>query len=97
MATPPLPKPWSRVPLALNRMTANALFVPLGAVACVAARILSSDCTASFGEKLPPTLAGNAAKPPLPNVVSLVPFGRYRSSPESPVAVFTTETTMSPS
>jgi len=49
VATPPLPKPASTVPLALNRTTPNEEPVPFAAVASPAQTILSSDCTARRG------------------------------------------------
>src|ERR1700732_4393295 len=49
VARPPAPKPWSSVPLALNRTTANAAFVPLAAVASPAHTSLPSDWTARPG------------------------------------------------
>src|ERR1700730_7815897 len=92
---PPAPKPWSSVPLALNRTTANVLPVPLLAVASPAHTSLPSDWTARQGWTLGMPRLGRAAKPPLPNVVSLAPFGRNRASPE-PGLPDPTETTMSP-
>ena len=80
---PPEPKPLSMLPSALNRTTANAALVPLSAVASPAHASLSSDWTARPGRMLAMPRSGRAAKPPLPKVVSLVPFGRYRTNPES--------------
>src|SRR5579859_4637690 len=92
---PPAPKPWSSVPLALNRTTANVLPVPLLAVASPAHTSLPSDWTARPGWTLGMPRLGRAAKPPLPNVVSVAPFGRNRASPE-PGLPDPTATTMSP-
>src|SRR5579859_6843634 len=90
VATPPLPKPVSTVPLALSRTTTNEELVPFADVASPTKTILSSDCTARRGSKLEMPVSGSAADPPSPNDVSLAPFGRNRTSPEPglvPIAI----------
>jgi len=70
VARPPAPKPWSSVPFAVNRTTANAPFVPLAAVVSPAHTSLPSDWTTRPGRTLGIPRSGRAAKPPLPKVVS---------------------------
>src|SRR4029077_18765802 len=83
VARPPAPKPWSSVPLALNRTTANVLPVPLLAVASPAHTSLPSDWTARPGWTLGMPRLGRAAKPPFPKVVPVAPFGRDRALTET--------------
>jgi hypothetical protein len=71
VATPPLLKPASTVPLALSRTTSNEEPVSFADVASLAKTILSSDCTARRGAKLEMPVSGSAANPPWPNDVSL--------------------------